>query len=97
MLKTRRAVAGFGIPLLEAMASGTPVASSNTTSMPEVVGPHAVMFDPFNIDHIAHALRKVWENCDEREYHAQSAIDRAWSFSHQSIDQQISKFWEKVK
>lgn len=88
---------GFGIPLLEAMASGTPIASSNTTSMPEVVGPHAVMFNPFDVDQIAHSLRQVWEHSDARVDHAQSAVDRARSFSHRSIDQKIAEFWNGLK
>ena len=47
---------GFGIPLVEAMASGIPIACSNVASLPEVVGDAAILFDPYNIDEIASAM-----------------------------------------
>lgn len=50
---------GFGLPPLEAMAHGTPVICSNTTSLPEVVGDAALMFDPCDEDAIASALLRV--------------------------------------
>ncbi|MCR5662380.1 MAG: glycosyltransferase family 4 protein [bacterium] len=50
---------GFGLPVLEAMACGTPVACANVSSVPEVCGDCAVQFDPYNIDEIAQALRKL--------------------------------------
>ncbi len=48
---------GFGLPPLEAMACGTPVLTSKTSSLPEVVGGAAFMVDPENIGEIAHALK----------------------------------------
>lgn len=50
---------GFGIPPLEAMACGTPVASSNAASLPEVVGDAAVLFEPQNIDSIQKAIEQI--------------------------------------
>ena len=50
---------GFGLPPLEAMASGTPVLCSNRASLPEVVGEAAVMIDPENIDEMAAAMRRL--------------------------------------
>ncbi|MCB7320966.1 glycosyltransferase family 4 protein [Lacrimispora sp. 210928-DFI.3.58] len=50
---------GFGIPPLEAMACGTPVAVSNKTSLPEVVGNAGSYFDPFEEDEIMEAMRKM--------------------------------------
>lgn len=47
---------GFGIPPLEAMSFSCPVACSNTSSMPEVVGDAAIQFDPYNVESIADAL-----------------------------------------
>lgn len=52
-------IEGFGLPILEAMASGTLVACSNTSSMPEVGGDVAFYFDPFNVDEIAACLHQM--------------------------------------
>ena len=46
----------FGIPMLEAMACGTPVITGNTSSMPEVAGPGALTIDPYKSEEIAQAL-----------------------------------------
>ena len=50
---------GFGLPPLEAMAAGTPVITSNVSSLPEVVGDAAILIDPYEPDEIAHAMRRV--------------------------------------
>ena len=50
---------GFGLPPLEAMASGTPVVTSNVSSLPEVAGDAAVLVDPYDVDSIVDGLRRV--------------------------------------
>jgi len=50
---------GFGLPPLEAMASGTPVITSNVSSLPEVVGDAALLIDPYDSAEIANAIRRV--------------------------------------
>ena len=50
---------GFGLPPLEAMACGTPVIASNTSSLPEVVGDAAILVDPLDVDAIADAIGRV--------------------------------------
>ena len=61
---------GFGLPILEAMACGTPVACSNLSSMPEVAGDAAVLFDPADESSIASAL---WSIITEPELHSKLA------------------------
>jgi glycosyltransferase involved in cell wall biosynthesis len=51
---------GFGIPPIEAMQCDVPVIASNTTSVPEVVGNAALLVDPFNVDEIAVAIQRIW-------------------------------------
>ena len=53
---------GFGLPPLEAMACGTPVITSNTSSMPEVVGDAAITVDPCDVHALAEAMRSVAED-----------------------------------
>jgi glycosyltransferase involved in cell wall biosynthesis len=50
---------GFGLPPLEAMASGTPVVTSNQSSMPEVSGDAAVLVDPYDVESIVDGIRRV--------------------------------------
>ena len=52
---------GFGLPVLEAMASGTPVLAASSSSIPEVAGDAAILFDPFETDSLAAALKKLME------------------------------------
>ena len=53
---------GFGIPVLEAIAAGTPVATSNISSMPEVGGTAALYFDPYNVEDIADKINQLLNN-----------------------------------
>ncbi|MFA5967363.1 MAG: glycosyltransferase family 1 protein [Patescibacteria group bacterium] len=53
---------GFGLPLLEAMACGTPVVAANTSSVPEVVGEAALLVDPASITELATAIQKVLQD-----------------------------------
>ena len=58
---------GFGLPPLEAMACGTPVITSNTSSLPEVVGDAGIMIDPYDVDKLADAMHEVLYNDRLRE------------------------------
>jgi glycosyltransferase involved in cell wall biosynthesis len=58
---------GFGIPLLEAMTAGCPIAAADATSVPEVTGDAALLFDPTSPASIADAIERVWRDAALRE------------------------------
>ncbi|NJO04552.1 MAG: glycosyltransferase family 4 protein [Chloroflexaceae bacterium] len=72
---------GFGMPPLEAMACGTPVVTSNTTSLPEVVGDAGLMIDPHNADALAAAIRRVLDDTDLHANMRQRGLHQAACFT----------------
>lgn len=72
---------GFGLPPLEAMRCGTPVACSNTTSLPEVVGDAALTFDPLDTRRIADAMLRLDESAELREELSRRGLERVKLFS----------------
>ncbi len=72
---------GFGIPLIEAMSMGCPVACSNTSSMPEIAGPAAIYFNPTDVDDMAHTIEEALESATVRERMITTGKDRAQRFS----------------
>lgn len=72
---------GFGLPMIEAMANGTPVVSSDRTSLPEIGGDAAIYFDPQNIEQMAHALYLVATQPNLREEMARRGRERARHFT----------------
>ncbi len=82
---------GFGLPPLEAMANGTPVITSKISSLPEVVGDAALTVDPYNVDEIAEAMKKVLTDEATRERLKQKGRLRAERFSWEEAVAQIQK------
>ncbi len=72
---------GFGFPPLEAMAAGTPVITSNTSSFPEVVGEAGLMVDPSNIDEIAWAIETMLRDEDLRNHYIEKGFAHVKRFS----------------
>jgi glycosyltransferase involved in cell wall biosynthesis len=72
---------GFGLPILEAMACGVPVACSSSSSLPEVAGDAALFFDPYDVEEMASVLSGVINNQKRRYELSQGGIGRAGSFS----------------
>jgi glycosyltransferase involved in cell wall biosynthesis len=72
---------GFGLPPLEAMQCGTPVITSNTSSLPEVVGEAGIMVDPTDEDAICQSLLDVYRDAGLRAQMSRDSLDRARQFS----------------
>jgi glycosyltransferase involved in cell wall biosynthesis len=72
---------GFGLPPLEAMASGTPVVTSNVSSLPEVAGDAAVLVDPYDADAIRDGIKRVLTDPVLRQELRRKGLQRAREFS----------------
>ena len=77
---------GFGLPLLEAMACGVPVVTSNVTAMPEVAGDAAVLVDPTSVENISQAMERIVNDrllrAELREKGLARAAQFSWSSTH---------------
>ncbi|QIR38952.1 glycosyltransferase family 4 protein [Tolypothrix sp. PCC 7910] len=78
---------GFGFPALEAMACGTPVITSNISSLPEVTGDAAILINPYNIAEIAEAMQTIASNSELRLRLSNLGIARANQFSWEKTGQ----------
>jgi len=72
---------GFGIPVLEAMASGTPVCAANTSSIPEVVGDAGLLFDPMNVPAMTQCLDRLLQDPSLCQRLITAGIERAALFT----------------
>ena len=71
---------GFGVPIIEAMACGTPVIASDCSSMPEVAGDAALLVDPYSVDSIFVAMRELLDNHRRAETLRMAGLERAKVF-----------------
>jgi glycosyltransferase involved in cell wall biosynthesis len=87
---------GFGLPPLEAMASGTPVITSNVSSLPEVVGDAAMLIDPYEPDAIAGAMRRVLSDDRLRDDMRERGLVRAREFSWGQSIRRVREIYDEV-
>lgn len=84
---------GFGIPVLEAQACGTPVITSDKSSLPEVAGPDSIMVDPKSESEIFNAIRMVWESDGLRN----KMKEKSFKFASQNFkDDVLSTQWQNI-
>jgi glycosyltransferase involved in cell wall biosynthesis len=87
---------GFGLPPLEAMASGTPVVTSNVSSLPEVAGDAAILVDPYDPHAIADGIYRVLTDADLRRSLRRKGVARAGQFSWEQSVRRVRKIYNEV-
>lgn len=87
---------GFGLPVLEAMACGTPVITSDRSSLPEVVGEAGCLVPPDDASQLAKSLRQVWNDGDLRQAMRESGLARAAQFSWEQTARQTIACYERA-
>lgn len=85
----------FGIPLLEAMACGTPVITSNTSSMPEIGGKDAILVNPENCDEITDMMLRLETDYEFYEQQKVIGLERAKLFSWRKTAENLLKLYEE--
>lgn len=86
----------FGIPLLEAMACGTPVITSNTSSMPEIAGHDAILINPESSDEIALKMLQLERDTDFYQRQKAVGLERAKLFSWRKTTENLLRLYEEV-
>lgn len=80
---------GFGVPIIEAMACGTPVITSNCSAMPEIAGDASLLVDPYSVESIATAMQEILRNPQRVEALKKAGLERAkmfrWSYSAKKL------------
>ena len=90
---------GFGVPIIEAFACGTPVITSDVTAMPEVADTAALLVNPNKVDEISNAMQQLFNNKELQESLIEKGKIRSsyfsWDKSEAIIWQEMMKLYEK--
>lgn len=87
---------GFGMPVLEAMACGTPVLTSNISALPEVAGEAGYLVDPYSPERISDGLRHLLEDQPLRDVLLHRGLDRAAQFTWRQVAEQTVRVYRQV-
>lgn len=87
---------GFGLPILESQICGTPVITSNTSSMPEVAGEGALLVDPYDVGSIRFAIRKIFDDWDVRKILVEKGFNNVKDFSWKETARQTLDVYRKI-
>lgn len=87
---------GFGLPVLEAMACGTPVITSNSSSLAEIAQDAALLINPYNVEQLNQAMLDLLSNENLRQHLSRSGVVRAQSFNWQRMAEQTLSIYKEV-
>jgi glycosyltransferase involved in cell wall biosynthesis len=89
-------IEGFGLPVLEAMACGTPVVCSRAASLPEVAGNAAEYFEPTSVEDLAEAIERVLNSPERQAALRQKGLERVKQFSWEECARRTLEVYRKV-
>jgi glycosyltransferase involved in cell wall biosynthesis len=89
-------VEGFGLPVLEAMACGTPVIASNVASLPEVAGDAALYFDPSSVEDLALQIERILQSRELQNCLRRKGLQHAKQFTWQKSAQQHAELYNRL-
>jgi len=87
---------GFGIPIIEAMFSKTPVITSNTSCLPEAGGNDSLYVNPTNVEDIRSKILYLWENSEERSRRVNKSLEFVKKFNENRISEELMKAYKEV-
>jgi glycosyltransferase involved in cell wall biosynthesis len=87
---------GFGMPPLEAMACGVPVITSNTSSLPEVVGDAGLRINPKDIEQLSYAMVKILEDSELRVNCVKKGLERAQNFTWENSAKKVIDIYHEL-
>ncbi|PWT89360.1 MAG: glycosyltransferase family 1 protein, partial [Acidobacteria bacterium] len=87
---------GFGLPAMEALACGAPVAASSTGSLPEILGESAQYFDPQNQDEMCRIIRKILADQNLAQKMKENGLQRAAQYSWTKASQQALSIFREM-
>jgi glycosyltransferase involved in cell wall biosynthesis len=87
---------GFGFPVLEGMACGTPIVTSNVSSLPEVAGDAALLVDPLDVEAITHAIQRILDDSELRQTLIQRGFEQIKHFTWEKSAQNLVQIYKNV-
>lgn len=87
---------GFGIPVIEALFSGTPVITTNVSCLPEAGGKNSTYVNPLSVEDIRSKVLHLWENESERKRRREKSFDFVQKFSDENIAEELMRVYKSL-